>query len=76
MSRDDNIFYLPDPETGDFDPDLALKNATGKLNKGMVIGWDKEGHFYFSSSTGDARTILWLLEITRNMLLNAGDIKP
>ena len=53
----------------DLDPDTILTNAVGELKEVLILGTDKEGHQYFASSSGDAKTMLWHLETAKFMLL-------
>lgn len=53
-------------------------NATLEISKCaavdvVIIGWDKEGEFYYNSNIDDGKAVLWLLELTKKKLLEAGD---
>lgn len=41
------------------------------LEEVVVIGYDKEGEFYFASNKADRSSVLWLLEQAKKELLNA-----
>lgn len=56
----------------DIPADRVVESAVGKLDKAVVIGWDKDGDFYFASSYASGPEVLWLLEKTRQKLLDAG----
>lgn len=42
------------------------------LEKALVVGWTAEGEFYFASSLADGGEVLWLLEMAKRRLLEAG----
>jgi len=56
----------------DLDPDTVLENTKGKLDRFVIIGYDKEGEFYFSSTMGDGGDVLWLMEKLKAQLMEAG----
>lgn len=39
------------------------------LETAVVIGWDKDGEFYFASNKADGADVLWLLEQAKKRLL-------
>jgi hypothetical protein len=41
------------------------------LEKVVVIGYDKEGEFYFASNKADKVSVLWLLEQAKRELFDA-----
>lgn len=43
-----------------------------KLDTAVVVGWTKEGDFYFASSTPDGSDCLWLFELAKKRLLEVG----
>lgn len=51
----------------DIPADRVLSEAMGEMDKAIVMGYDKEGEFYFASSIADGGDVLWLLE---NMKIN------
>ncbi len=54
----------------DIPVDCILSGAAeSDLQSVIVLGWDKEGEFYFASSMADGGDILWLLELTKKKLL-------
>lgn len=56
--------------TLDIDPDRILQSAIGQMEQVVVIGWDKDGQEYFSSSVSDAGAVLWHIERAKlNLLL-------
>lgn len=54
----------------DVPADKVLKAATGKLETAIVIGYDKDGDFYFASSKADGGDVLWLLETAKKELMD------
>jgi len=40
------------------------------LESVVVMGWTKDGDYYFSSSQADGGDVLWLLEATKKKLLS------
>lgn len=57
----------------DFSPDMILSGALGVLDSVVVVGYDKEGEFFFSGSNADGGAALWLLEKAKHELLAVGD---
>lgn len=57
----------------DLPADRVLEQAIGKLDKVVLIGYDKEGAEYFASSVADGGTVLWLMEKMKKALLNVGE---
>jgi len=45
--------------------------AAENLESAIVIGWDKDGDFYFDSTLAAGPEVLWLLEICRLSLMKA-----
>lgn len=39
------------------------------LETAVVIGWDKDGEFYFASNKADGGEVLWLIEKAKKRLL-------
>lgn len=56
----------------DLPADRVLTEAIDKLNKVVIIGYDKEGQEYFASSVADGGTVLWLMERFKLQLLAEG----
>lgn len=54
----------------DVDPDRVLKEALGKMDGVVLLGWDTEGEVYLASSYADGGTVLWLVELLKRKLLN------
>ncbi len=55
--------------TLDLDPDQVLENCKGELEGVVLLGWDKKGEMFFSSTYADGGTVLWLLEQCKTRLL-------
>lgn len=53
----------------DLPPDRILEAAIGKMDKVVIIGYDKDGEEYFASSIADGGTVLWLMEKMKKKLL-------
>ena len=70
MSKD-NVITLNMVTRIDIPPDRVLKEAIGKMEGVVVIGYDKEGDQYFASSYADGGKVLWLLEQCKISLLEA-----
>lgn len=67
--KDDKVVSFTGITTLDFPPDKILTKALDRLEQVVVIGFDKEGDFYFASSKADGGSVLWLLEKAKKMLL-------
>jgi len=46
----------------DLPPDRVLEGAMGKLEGVVILGYDKDGDEFFSSTYADGGTVMWLLE--------------
>lgn len=57
-----NVIKLRETTGLDIAPDDVLDGAKGCLQEILICGYDNEGKEYFASTTGDAKTILWLLK--------------
>lgn len=54
-------------------PTKILATAAGKnLSEVVVVGYDKDGDFYFASSKADGPSVLWALEKAKIKLLEVG----
>lgn len=53
----------------DLTPNTILSEAADKLESVVVIGTTKDGNQYFSSSSSDAKDIMWHIETAKFMLL-------
>lgn len=68
------VVDFPGITTLDIDPDRILQCAIGKMDQVVLIGWDKDGQEYFSSSVSDGGTVLWHMERAKLQLLRKGDV--
>ena len=50
---------------------ILERAARADLESVVVIGWTKEGDYYFASSHADGADVLWLIEVTKKKLLSA-----
>ena len=69
----DNVIPLGNITKLDLDPDIVLENTKGKLDSFVIVGLDKEGELYFSSTEADGGSALWLLEKAKKALLEVGE---
>lgn len=54
----------------DIDSQRVLNGALeAELSEVVVVGYDKDGEFYFASSKADGPNILWALEMAKLKLL-------
>lgn len=69
----DNVVRFPGITLLDLDPDDMLKEAMGKLEKVLIIGYTNDGDEFISSSFADGPTAVWLLERMKILLLSIVD---
>jgi hypothetical protein len=70
----DNIVIFPGITPLSFEPSVILNGAIKEnLESVVVLGWDKDGGFFFSSSVSGGPEILWLLELAKSKLMNIGN---
>lgn len=70
----DNVSLFPGVTPLDFEPNIILDVAKrAGLASVVIIGYDKDGAEFFSSSVGGGPQILWLLERTKINLLRVCD---
>ena len=65
----DNVHYLEVVTRLDIPVERVLEQAKDNLSDVVLIGWDKEGEFYFASNKADGGDVLWLLEKAKKVLL-------
>lgn len=58
----------------DLPPDKLLSAALGKMERVVIIGIDKDGNEYLSSSVADCAVIVWDLERAKYKLLTVPDM--
>jgi len=67
----DNVVRLPVVTTLDTPTDVILDGAKAHgLQDCVVVGWDKDGKFYFASSVADGGDVLWLFEHAKKQLFS------
>lgn len=49
-------------------PDKVLQAAIGQMDSTVIIGWDKEGKFYFAASDGNVKDTLWLVKMAEDFI--------
>lgn len=54
-------------------PERVLTSAIGAVKDAVVIGWDKDGEFYFASSIANGPDVNWLLDLAKKKLIEIGD---
>ena len=60
----------------DLDPDRVLENSKGQLKHFVIVGYDKDDEFYFSSTMANGGDVMWMFEIAKVKLLRvAGEIE-
>ena len=69
----DNVVRFTGVTKLDLDPDVLLNEAIGKLKGAIIIGYDKDGKEFFSSSYADGGTVLWLMLRAKKALLETAD---
>jgi len=68
-----DIKHFPGVTTQDWPADYMLDRATKHgLDEVVIIGFDKEGDFYFASNKSDGPTVLWWLELAKTKLIAVG----
>lgn len=69
----DNVIPFGGVTRLDLPTDRVLEEAKGQVVDGgvVVLGWDKEGEVFFSSSIADGGEVIWLLEKAKLALLSA-----
>jgi hypothetical protein len=70
----ENVISLGGVTRLDIPTDRVLEAAKSHCSEGViVIGWDDDGSLYFASSMADGGEVLWLLEMCKKRLLEAGE---
>lgn len=55
--------------------DQTLGVAIGKLETAIVLGFDHNGNFWFSSNTSDPRDVFFLLELCRKTSIDGISVR-
>ena len=54
----------------DIPPERVIDNApVEELESAVLLGWKKDGEFYFASSIANGPDVLWLMELAKKKLL-------
>lgn len=69
----DNVVVANVITNRDLPPDRLLAAAIGRLDRVIIIGYDKDGEEYFASSVADGGDCLWHLERAKLKLLRQAD---
>jgi hypothetical protein len=68
-----NVVYAPILTKLALDPDRILREAAGKLDCVVVIGYTKDGAEYYASSIADGANALWHMQRGIHNLMNIAD---
>jgi len=68
-----NIINFTGVTSLDSDADRAINSAIGELDAVVIVGINKDGSEYFSSSIASGAECLWMLERAKMALLNIVD---
>lgn len=72
-----DIIKFDGQTTHDISAENVVQSASeADLEHAVVIGWEKNGAFYLSSSYGDMAHTLWLLEQAKRALFDMADDGP
>jgi hypothetical protein len=71
-----DVVNLPVKTTLDLLPDTILSQALGKLSGVRVIGFDKDGEEWVTSSMGSVGDILFLLERAKALTMASVVVTP
>ena len=69
----DKVIPLGNVTKLDLQADQVFQQAIGEFDGVILIGYDKEGQFNFSSTYADGGEVLWLLRLAEKRLLQIGD---
>jgi hypothetical protein len=54
----------------------VLENTKGQLKHFVIVGYDKDDEFFFSSTMADGGDVMWMLELAKVKLFKiTGDIE-
>lgn len=70
-----NVIEFTGSTTLDIDPDKVLREAIGKLDSVVIMGYTKDSgemEEYSASSYGDCAKVLWLIKRLERELLENG----
>lgn len=67
---DNNLIYLDTLTTLDVPVERVLGCALeAEMTEAVVVGYDKDGQFYFASSKASGGDVMWLLTMAQKKLL-------
>lgn len=69
----DNLLIFTGITTLNHSPDTMLEGAKGELEGVIILGYDKDGEEFFSSSYASGADCLWLMERFKKKLLEVPD---
>ncbi len=69
----DNVKLFPGITPLDFDADIMLGAAMGKLKSVVIIGETEEGDEFFSASVSSGPETLWMIERAKHKLMHIFD---
>lgn len=69
----DNVKLFPGVTPLDFDADVMLNAAMGKLKNVVIVGETVDGTEFFSSSVAGGPETLWMLERAKHKLMGVFD---
>ncbi len=70
----DKVINLPVITKLDLPVDRILEEAIkAELSEVVLMGYDKDGGYYFASSKADGGDVLWLLEYTKRRLFESAE---
>lgn len=70
----DNVIPLNCVTRLNLPPERVLEAALEEgLEEVVLVGYDKDGGFYFAASKADGGSVLWLLELAKTKLMRIGE---
>ena len=73
MKDGSNIRLFTGITRNNLPPDVLLEAAVNTLESVVILGYDKDGNEFFSSSYADGAEVLWILERAKIKLLGIID---
>lgn len=64
-----NVKLFPGVTPLDFDADVILNSAVGKLKSVVIIGETEDGDEFFSASVASGPETLWMIERAKHKLM-------
>ncbi len=65
------VIDFPGLTENDVSKESVLKGAEQHVAQGLVVlGYDKDGRYFFASQEADARNVVWLLQMYQHQLLS------